>query len=185
MKRSLDVYGKMCSKYKFLTNEQKYTGETKCNWHTFFIVAKIWCLPRCNRLWYLFLCFVNSCWSLVIVSWLFCFLCFWLSVILTGSYNEEWSKLVHGKKLIHPIKLYVRTRYWSHMTSLPKQNQRIIMIKTYKKGKNQIRRPALVFDRECSFKLFLEKLDVETTSYLKYEGLRCLSCVRHLLANSS
>ena len=33
-----------------------------------------------------------------------------------------------------------------HMTSLPKQNQRIIMIKTYKKEKNRIRRPALVFE---------------------------------------
>lgn len=80
----------------------------------------------------------------------YCFLallfCFWLSVILTGSYNEEWSKLVHGTKLIHPISSYILELDTGHMTSLPEQNQRIITIKTYKKGKNQNRRTALVFE---------------------------------------
>lgn len=68
-------------------------------------------------------------------------------MILKGSYNEEWSKLVHRTKLIHSIKLtYILELHTGRMPSLPKQNQRIIMIKTYKKGKNQIQRPALVFE---------------------------------------
>ena len=55
---------------------------------------------------------------------------------------------MHRTKLIHSRvpSSYILELDTGHMTSLPKQNQRIIMIKTYKKGKNQIRRPALVFE---------------------------------------
>ena len=67
-------------------------------------------------------------------------------------------KTCASNKTIHSIKLsYILELDTGRMTSLPKQNQRIIMIKTYKKGKNQIQRPALVLRLPL-----LEKLDVET-----------------------
>ena len=52
---------------------------------------QFWGLPRCKNLWYFF--FVSlaraGVWLSLMVSWLFCFLCFTSSVSLTGFYTED------------------------------------------------------------------------------------------------
>ena len=170
-----------------MTNEQKHTGKTKCKLTHFLNCSQdLGSNRRPDGVTNCDICFFVS--FKLALEFGYCFLTLLFSLFLVIRDFERFLqrgmvKTCASNKTypFHQVNLYIRTRYWSHdiITKAKSANNHDKKLTKKEKIKSDVLYLRLPL---------LEKLDVETMWYLKYEGLWCLSClpcVRHLVADSS